>query len=267
MNISDKKNRLLECIIVEYIKNPEPVGSEHLKELMGLEISSATIRNYLKAMSDDGLLVQFHVSGGRAPSDVALRSYWHQKLDGLESVSIRSIEELKESSDRHNVASMVKLKKENRLKNVYSAGNKYVVAEFEDGEITVRGDSHLAAFLNEFVGLDIQELRKVAVSSQVGELIRKIDDFNKASSEPKMANETAFFEVATANMEWGRSYFRSFVSGDFLGSFANGLYFDTFLPSGYMMFKSGAILENQRAEFVCVGQMSRNFEKFLQEIS
>jgi|GEM_PF-1804278 len=265
MNRSEKKNRILECIIVEYIKNPEPIGSEYIKELMGIDISSATIRNYLKAMSDDGLLVQLHISGGRTPSESAMQNFWIDRLAPVDIVEIKDLEALQESADRHNVSSIVKVNKQNRLLNVYSAGGKFIVAEFEDCEITIRGDEFLSLFLSEFIGLDILEIRYIAFNSRVDIVVNKIDEF-LSHKEPKIANEISFFEVATTNRQWGRAFFRDFLTGSFLTQMSNGVHFGHFLPDGYMMFKSAANIESKQADFVCFGHVTRNFEKFIEDL-
>jgi heat-inducible transcriptional repressor len=266
MNRSQKRDRILECIIVEYIRNPEPIGSEHIKELMGIDISSATIRNHLKAMSDDGLLVQLHISGGRTPSEIALQSFWSDRLSQLESIEIRDVESLQESANRHNVSSVVKIKKKNKLLNVYSAGGKYIVAEFDEGEITIKGDEYLSRFLGEFVGLDIMEIRIVAQNSRVDDVVVKIDEFSSKGA-PKIANEIGFFEVATTNREWGRSFFRDFLTGSFISGIENGVHFGRLLPNGYLMFKSEAHIGSKDADFVCFGHVTRNFEKFIEDLN
>ena len=266
MNRSQKRDRILECIIVEYIRNHEPIGSEYIKELMDIDISSATIRNYLKAMSDDGLLVQLHISGGRTPSDVALQHFWQDRLSQVDKIEIKSLEMLQESADRHNVSSIVRVKKQNKLQNVYSAGGKFVIAEFEDGEITIKGDEYLHLFLSEFIGLDMMEIRTIAYNSRVEPVVSKIDEF-VSSREPKIANEISFFEVATSNREWGRGFFRDFFTGSFVPQIDNGVHYGSFLPDGYMMFKSDAKLASDQADFVCFGHVTRNFEKFIEDLN
>lgn len=265
MNKFEKRDRILECIIIEYIKNPEPIGSEYIKELMGLDISSATIRNYLKAMSDDGLLVQLHISGGRTPSELALQTFWQDRLSNIDNIEIKNIESLQESADKHNVSSLLKLKTQNKLQSVYRAGGKFIIAEFEDGEITLRGDEFLALFLSEFVGLDISEIRRIAASSRVEILTQKIDEF-LSLKEPKIANEVGFFEVATSNKEWGKNLFRDFVTGAFMSGIENGVHFGPSLPAGYMMLKSSANIESNEADLVCFGHVTRNFEKFIEDL-
>jgi len=89
-NEKDKrKKQVLEIILKAHIDHAEPVGSKYIAQLIGL--SSATIRNLMSEMEDEGLLVQPHTSAGRVPTERAYRAYVNSLLDTWES----SIDEIK----------------------------------------------------------------------------------------------------------------------------------------------------------------------------
>ena len=71
----DREEKILRWIIQEYIRTRRAVGSELICEKVGLDISSATIRNIMKKLEDEGYLFQSHTSGGRLPTDKAYRYY------------------------------------------------------------------------------------------------------------------------------------------------------------------------------------------------
>ena len=71
----DREEKILRWIIQEYIRTRRAVGSELICEKVGLDISSATIRNIMKKLEDEGFLFQSHTSGGRIPTDKAYRHY------------------------------------------------------------------------------------------------------------------------------------------------------------------------------------------------
>ncbi|NLO90713.1 MAG: heat-inducible transcription repressor HrcA [Elusimicrobia bacterium] len=71
----EREEKILRWIIQEYIKTRKAVGSELICEKVGLDISSATIRNIMKKLEDEGFLYQSHTSGGRLPTDKAYRYY------------------------------------------------------------------------------------------------------------------------------------------------------------------------------------------------
>lgn len=75
MNMNDRKNRILEAIIQDYIQTGDPVGSRTISKKYDLGISSATIRNEMADLEDLGLIVQPHTSSGRIPSDKGYRLY------------------------------------------------------------------------------------------------------------------------------------------------------------------------------------------------
>lgn len=70
-----RKREILLETIKEYIQNAMPVSSDVLRQRRGFELSSATIRNVLAELEDDGFLVQPHTSSGRIPTDKGYRYY------------------------------------------------------------------------------------------------------------------------------------------------------------------------------------------------
>lgn len=75
MKLDDRKKKILSSVIEDYIVSAEPVGSKTLVEKYNLEYSSATIRNEMKILEDEGYLEQPHVSAGRIPSTKGYRYY------------------------------------------------------------------------------------------------------------------------------------------------------------------------------------------------
>ena len=68
MPIDDRKIKILEAIINDYISTGEPVGSRTLAKKYNLGVGSATIRNEMADLEDMGFLEQPHTSAGRVPS-------------------------------------------------------------------------------------------------------------------------------------------------------------------------------------------------------
>ncbi|MDR1664570.1 MAG: heat-inducible transcriptional repressor HrcA [Clostridiales bacterium] len=75
MLLNDRKYRILEAIINDYIQTAEPIGSRTIAKKYGLGISSATIRNEMSDLEDMGFILQPHTSAGRVPSDKGYRLY------------------------------------------------------------------------------------------------------------------------------------------------------------------------------------------------
>lgn len=70
----DKRiEEILEIIIDRYISSAEPVGSRQVARKLGL--SSATIRNVMSDLEDEGYITHPHTSAGRIPTDKGYRYY------------------------------------------------------------------------------------------------------------------------------------------------------------------------------------------------
>lgn len=75
MDLSERKLKILQVIIDDYVANAEPVGSRSIAKKYALGISPATIRNEMADLEDLGLLTHPHTSAGRVPSEKAYRLY------------------------------------------------------------------------------------------------------------------------------------------------------------------------------------------------
>ncbi len=75
MDMDERKIRILQAIINDYINYGEPVGSRTIAKKYDLGISSATIRNEMADLEEMGFLEQLHSSSGRKPSDKGYRLY------------------------------------------------------------------------------------------------------------------------------------------------------------------------------------------------
>jgi len=73
-----RKASILEAVVAEYISSAQPVGSHHVAEAAGLNVSSATIRSEMVALEREGYLVQPHTSAGRVPTDKGYRFFVDQ---------------------------------------------------------------------------------------------------------------------------------------------------------------------------------------------
>jgi heat-inducible transcriptional repressor len=82
MQLDDRKANLLRAVVHEFIHTAEPVGSRSLTERYSLGVSSATIRNELAALEEQGYLSHPHTSAGRVPTDRGYRFY----VDALSGV-------------------------------------------------------------------------------------------------------------------------------------------------------------------------------------
>ncbi len=100
MELSERKKKILRAVVEHYISTAEPVGSKALLDMTGLVVSSATIRNDLADLTEQGYLEQPHTSAGRIPSPKGYRLYVNelmeeQRLSMEETMQINQVLQLK----------------------------------------------------------------------------------------------------------------------------------------------------------------------------
>ncbi|HAB93973.1 MAG TPA: heat-inducible transcription repressor HrcA [Lachnospiraceae bacterium] len=104
MELQDRKMKILQAIIRNYLETGEPVGSRTISKYTDLKLSSATIRNEMADLEEMGLIMQPHTSAGRIPTDAGYRLY----VDNMLSSERRQVDEMKS----------VLLEKQDRLENL-----------------------------------------------------------------------------------------------------------------------------------------------------
>lgn len=75
MDLDERKQKILQAIIQDYITSAEPVGSRTIARKYNLGVSAATIRNEMFDLEEMGYLQQPHTSAGRVPSIKGYRFY------------------------------------------------------------------------------------------------------------------------------------------------------------------------------------------------
>lgn len=75
MELSERKEKILNAIIKNYLDTGEPVGSRTISKYTDLNLSSATIRNEMSDLEELGYIIQPHTSAGRIPTDKGYRFY------------------------------------------------------------------------------------------------------------------------------------------------------------------------------------------------
>ncbi|MCZ7577376.1 MAG: heat-inducible transcriptional repressor HrcA [Dehalococcoidia bacterium] len=73
--MSDRRARILALIVDDFVGSAQPVGSQSLVDRHQLGLSSATVRNEMAALEDEGMITQPHTSAGRIPSHRGYRYY------------------------------------------------------------------------------------------------------------------------------------------------------------------------------------------------
>ena len=79
--LTERQKTLLLLIIRDHIESAQPIGSKRLADHYHLNLSSATIRNEMAALTEMGYLRQPHTSAGRVPTEEGYRIFVSQMID------------------------------------------------------------------------------------------------------------------------------------------------------------------------------------------
>lgn len=130
MTLNERKMRVLQAIVDDYIASGIPVGSRTISRRWEGYLSPATIRNEMSDLEEMGYLEQPHTSAGRVPSDKAYRyyvdrmlqvptlsrsemelitSYFDRRMQEVDEVILRTAKVISELTDYVSVAMKPKI--------------------------------------------------------------------------------------------------------------------------------------------------------------
>ncbi|NWN86954.1 MAG: heat-inducible transcriptional repressor HrcA [Micrococcaceae bacterium] len=96
-----RRMQVLQAIVEDYVASREPVGSKALVERHSLGVSSATVRNDMADLEDEGLIAAPHTSSGRIPTDKGYRYFVDRisEVRPLSDAERRAVRTLLDNSD------------------------------------------------------------------------------------------------------------------------------------------------------------------------
>lgn len=95
IDLDDRKRAVLRAVVTEYVTTGQPVGSAHVVEAAGLDVSAATVRSDMGALEELGLVTQPHTSAGRVPTDRGYR-WFVDDLRNAPALDVRQREAIEE---------------------------------------------------------------------------------------------------------------------------------------------------------------------------
>ena len=255
-----KSDLILESIIKEYLKSKSPIGSSDLQEKMMLDISPSTIRIYFKRLSQEGSLVQLHVSSGRIPTEMALRNYWIKKIEPQKPIVISDIDKIQNSIRNYDLYCVLKKERNSVLSEIIRVGERFLILIFDDEEFVIQYHAKIETFLNNFIGCNMEELRKIASSVGLHELSSKL---NKVILQNALFKEgvNELYDIAQEYND--EDFVNKVIEPSFLDSLNFGIYFDGFIPKGCMAVKQNALVNEEALQIFCLGRLNSDFESFL----
>lgn len=82
--LTERQETILALIVHEYIEQATPIGSQKLVDKFNLGVSSATVRNEMSHLTEEGMLRQPYTSAGRVPTEEGYRYFVRRLLGDAE---------------------------------------------------------------------------------------------------------------------------------------------------------------------------------------
>jgi len=189
MILDDRKTRILQAIVEEYVNNAEPIASRAVADKYNLSLSSATVRNEMANLEEMGYLEQPHTSSGRIPSDKGYRYYVDEIMD---------IDELYETEINKVKARLQESAIDNLLRNVSEMISNLthytsVMIDRNNNEVRLYGRNNVFDY-PEFNTID--NLRKFMYLIEEEDFVRKIIGLNEDEKiKVRIGSENIYDEI------------------------------------------------------------------------
>lgn len=167
---NDRASRILAALVREYIASGEPVPSSLLASLAGVGVSSATVRNILARLEDEGFVQQPHTSAGRIPTDRGYRFYVDLLLETRRSARTRQAVEAQLRRDAANGVLVDDIL--THVSHVVSQASRHVGFAVRPAHVTAVFDRV------EFVPLSSTRVLVVLIA-RGGHIVQKVIDIHK----------------------------------------------------------------------------------------
>jgi len=243
-----KKELILESLIKTYLNENNPISSNELKRKCELSFSASTIRNYFQKLDEEGLIVKVHISSGRIPSKEAIKRYWYENLD-YENIKI-DFSKLRDISKEYDVFISLREKKDLILKSVLNVENRFVILDFVEDEIVFRYSDEIINFFREFIGYDMENIKKILESLKLNAIL------------DKFVSEVVNFNKEYLYKNYENFYIDKFLSDKVFTQFEYGLSFN----NDYLAYKTDVLVDDKKNEFVIIGDIYKNYIDIFESI-
>ncbi|MBE5812293.1 MAG: hypothetical protein E7314_01385 [Clostridiales bacterium] len=185
MFLDERKKRILQAIVNDYVKFAEPIASKIIADKYDLDLSSATIRNEMAELEELGLIEKTHTSSGRVPSDLGYRYYVDSLMDYYD-VSNEELTNLAEYLE--GCGKML-----TDISKMLSGLTHYTTISMDKNDMVLYGRNNVFDY-PEF--RDIERLKKFMYLMEEEERIREIvDSYKNTDITIRIGNENNFDEV------------------------------------------------------------------------
>jgi transcriptional regulator of heat shock response len=192
-----RKEKLLLSIINEYIKNAAPVASKMLAGRGGFKLSSATLRNEMAELEEEGMIFQPHTSAGRIPTEAGFNFYLEQLKSPSNSPFGKGGEIAgKEKKELERAARTAEFPEKSLAKVLAELSDEAVILAFGKNDVYYTGLSNLFA-KPEFHDQDLV-YRIGEVVDHLDEIINEIFEETKEEIKILIGKKNPFSESCGA---------------------------------------------------------------------
>ena len=192
---TERSKRVLAALVREYISSGEPVASSVLVTASGLGVSSATVRNILARLEDEGFVQQPHTSAGRIPTDRGYRFFVDLLLESKRSRRTASAVEARLRRDNSGALVDVLLA---QVSHVVSRASRHV-------GFALRPAHEVAVFDRvEFIPLSSARVLVVIVA-RGGHVIQKVIDVGEALDADDLRRAANYLNAEFSGLPLGRA--------------------------------------------------------------
>jgi heat-inducible transcriptional repressor len=173
---TDRQYEILTSIVSEYVKHGQPISSQQILEAYKLDMSSATIRNEMVILEQQGYIEKAYKSAGRIPTNKGYQYYLKNVQENPES-----IEFLK-----------------NKLKEIFSNRNENIESTISKALGVINDATNtLSISKSETKDTKLEDL-KVYQISEDKLMILLVASNGEIHNSELMLNELKFEEIETA---------------------------------------------------------------------
>ena len=183
--LDERKTAILRAVVQEYITTAQPVGSTHVVDAPGVKVSSATVRNDMALLEQDGFLVQPHTSAGRIPTDKGYR-FFVDHLTPADRLDAGTAQQVGEFFGRAH----------GRLEELLSQTTDLLANVTHYAAVVVGPQAHSAVVRSvQVVGLSARVATVVVVLSN-GHVVNETLELGEEISDGQLAAATAHLQTA-----------------------------------------------------------------------
>lgn len=256
-----KRDIILEAIIKAYLEENSPIGSSLLNERMDSEIPASTIRVYFKKLSDEGALTQLHISGGRVPTNLAMKQYWLERLD-LSPIQINKPHVFRQIVEHYGVYCLIMAQEEATLDEIINVDDRFLLLVIGQEQIAFPYSEKVALFLEHIKGVSLTKLGEICAQVGLYALKEKLEHLieNRVLFQE---GEMIVHKMTKSNQK--ELSFNFIIDSNFPNRLTDGLIFEEVLPHGYMGVKQEALFEGAESQMFCLGELYTDFESFFND--